>query len=192
MINKTNITKYSYTYKYLLITMIMKQLYYSLISALFVVSSANAQTTQPLSEPFEAGKIYVAGSLSGLNLNYNSDDDFNLGVNAKFGIMIFDDVLAHAGISYDHNGSHSVPDNIDVGVGLRYYNVQNGLFMGLNGKYKHAKSDYNDFMLGLEAGWTYFLSRTATIEPSIYYDQSFRNHSDYSTLGFLIGFGLYF
>ena len=32
---------------------------------------------------------------------------------------------------------------------------------------------------------------SVTIEPSIYYQQSFKNHSDYSTIGFKIGFGVY-
>lgn len=30
-----------------------------------------------------------------------------------------------------------------------------------------------------------------TIEPAIYYDQSFKDHSDYSKIGFKIGVGVY-
>ena len=35
------------------------------------------------------------------------------------------------------------------------------------------------------------LNKTVTIEPSVYYDQSFKNHSDYSKIGFKIGIGVY-
>lgn len=170
----------------------MKKYILSFVATALVSLTANAQVAQPMEDPFEAGKIYVAASASGIDLNYNGDDGFNVGVEAKFGIMVYDDLLAHASIAYNHNGSHSIPDNMNVGIGLRYYIVQNGLFMGVNGKYVHAKSNYNDFMPGVEVGYTYFLSRTATVEPSVYYDQSFHNHSKYSTFGFKIGFGLYF
>lgn len=170
----------------------MKKILFSVLAALCITMNASAQALVPQDTPFEAGKVYIAASASGIDLNYNGDDGFNVGVEAKFGIMIYDDLLAHSSIAYTHNGSHSVPDYVNVGVGLRYYIVQNGLFMGLNGKYIHAKSNYNDFMPGLEAGYTYFLSRTAAVEPSVYYDQSFRNHSKYSTFGFKIGFALYF
>ena len=40
-------------------------------------------------------------------------------------------------------------------------------------------------------GYAYFLSRTVTLEPAIYYDQSFKSHSDYSTVGFKVGIGVY-
>ena len=30
-----------------------------------------------------------------------------------------------------------------------------------------------------------------TIEPEIYYEQSFKNHKDYSTVGLRIGIGIY-
>jgi len=157
-----------------------------------MTASAQYQYVQYVEDPFAADKIFVGASLTGLNLNYNGDDGFNLGVNAHLGYMIYDDLLAHANVSYEHNGSHSVPDYVSVGAGLRYYIMQNGIFLGVNGKFVHAKSNYNDVMPGVEVGYAFFLSRTATIEPAIYYDQSFKNHSDYSTFGFKIGFGLYF
>ena len=46
-------------------------------------------------------------------------------------------------------------------------------------------------MPGVEVGYSFFVSRTVTIEPAIYYDQSFKNHSDYSTIGLKIGLGVY-
>jgi len=29
------------------------------------------------------------------------------------------------------------------------------------------------------------------VEPAIYYDQSFKNHSDFSKIGLRVGFGIY-
>ncbi len=50
---------------------------------------------------------------------------------------------------------------------------------------------YNDFMPGVEVGYSYFVSKQVTIEPAIYYDQSFKKHTDYSTIGFKVGIGIY-
>ena len=46
-------------------------------------------------------------------------------------------------------------------------------------------------MPGVEVGYAFFLSRTVTVEPSIYYNQSFKEHSDYSKIGLKIGIGVY-
>ena len=46
-------------------------------------------------------------------------------------------------------------------------------------------------MPGIEAGWAYFLNGSVTIEPSVYYDQSFKCHKDFSTFGVRLGIGIY-
>ena len=43
-----------------------------------------------------------------------------------------------------------------------------------------------------EVGYAFFLGRNVTIEPSVYYDLSFSDISEFSKLGFKIGFGVYF
>jgi hypothetical protein len=93
--------------------------------------------------------------------------------------------------SYEHSGNDFVADKISVGAGGRYYIIQNGLYLGLNCKLIHTDHSYNDLMPGLEVGYAFFLSRTVTIEPAVYYDQSFKNHSDYSTIGLKVGIGVY-
>ena len=55
----------------------------------------------------------------------------------------------------------------------------------------HGAGGYNDVMPGVEVGYAFFISRTVTIEPVLYYQQSFNDHSDYSKLGFRLGFGIY-
>lgn len=63
--------------------------------------------------------------------------------------------------------------------------------MGLNARLVHGGSGYNDIMPGLELGYAFFLGKSVTIEPSVYYDQSIKNHSDYSKVGLRIGVGVY-
>ena len=46
-------------------------------------------------------------------------------------------------------------------------------------------------MPGLEVGYAFFLSKTITVEPAIYYDQSLKDHSQYSTIGLKVGIGIY-
>ncbi|MBP5257853.1 MAG: outer membrane beta-barrel protein [Prevotella sp.] len=160
----------------------MKKL--SLLFVMMIIAlTANAQ--------FEKGKMYANASLSGLDMNYNGKNKFNFGVEGKVGYLMADNLMVTASTAYKHNGSKSVSDYVEAGVGGRYYIVQNGIYLGANCKYIHAYHDYNDVMPGIEVGYAFFISRTATIEPAIYYDQSFKKHSDYSTIGFRIGFGLY-
>lgn len=54
-----------------------------------------------------------------------------------------------------------------------------------------ADGGYNDFMPGVEVGYAFFLGKSVTLEPAIYYDQSFKKHVDYSTVGLKLGIGIY-
>lgn len=155
----------------------------TIIAALLLTITANAQ--------FEQDKVYVGASLSGLNLSYNGLSDLNLGIQANAGYLVEDNLMVLGNVNYQHNGNETVPDYISVGVGGRYYIVQNGIYLGVNCKLVHAYRNYNDIMPGVEVGYAFFLSRTVTVEPAIYYDQSFKKHSDFSTIGLKIGIGVY-
>ena len=65
------------------------------------------------------------------------------------------------------------------------------MWLSASAKYVHAGKHYNDVMPGIEAGWAYFLNGSVTIEPSVYYDQSFKCHKDFSTFGVRLGIGIY-
>ena len=151
-------------------------------AALLVSVAANAQ--------FEQGKVYMNGSLTGLNLCYNGNAKFNVGASGQMGYMVADDWLVYGTVGYNHYGSKDINDNFNVGVGGRYYIEQNGIYLGMNCKLMHTKG-YTDVMPGFEVGYAYFLSRTVTLEPAVYYDQSFKDHSKYSTVGFKVGIGVY-
>ncbi len=154
-----------------------------LVVGLMMAVTASAQ--------FEKGKVYIGGSLTGLNLSYNGSDNTNLGIQAQAGYLVADNWMLTAQAGYNHSGNDDVADNFRVGVGGRYYIIQNGLYLGLNAKLVHANHNYNDLMPGFEVGYAFFLSKTVTVEPAVYYDQSFKNHSDFSTIGFRVGIGVY-
>lgn len=160
----------------------MKKTILAAILAAFTSIGAKAQ--------FEIGKVYISGAVSGLDLNYSGSKKTTLNIDAKGGYMVEDNWMILGQTSYSHSGLKDVSDAISVGVGGRYYIEQNGLFLGVGAKYVHAKH-FDDLMPGVEVGYAFFLSRTVTVEPSLYYDQSFKNHSDYSTIGLRIGVGIY-
>ena len=101
-----------------------------------------------------------------------------------------DNLMLLGQVGYEHKGTDGMPDKLTLGVAGRYYIIQNGLYLGAGCKLVHANHNYNDVMPGVEVGYAFFLSRTVTVEPAIYYDQSFKAHSDYSTIGLKIGFGV--
>ena len=119
----------------------MGKKFVAVVALMLMTLSASAQYENYSQTPFEQDKFYIGASLSGFDLNYNGDDGFNMGVRAQLGYMLADNVLAHTEVDYNHNGSHAVPDRLSVGVGVRYYIEQNGLFLGINGKYVHAQSN---------------------------------------------------
>ena len=114
----------------------------------------------------------------------------NLGIEGKAGYLLEDNWMVLAQASLKHTGSSDAASSFTAGIGGRYYIVQNGLYLGANLKYLHADHSYNDLMPGAEVGYAFYINRSVTIEPAIYYDHSF-NNSDYSTVGLKVGIGIY-
>ena len=139
---------------------------------------------------FESGKQYCGASLTGLNLSYNGSEELSLGIQAKAGYFFKDDMMLLAQAEYKHSGLEGVKDYWALGAQGRYYIEQNGIYLGAGMKLIHTGS-YNDVMPGVEVGYAFFVSKQVTIEPAVYYDQSFKNHSDYSTVGVKVGIGIY-
>lgn len=163
--------------------MIMRMKKLALVAlALLATATANAQ--------FESGKKYCGASLTGLNLSYNGSEDLNFGVQAKAGYFLADDWMVLGQAEYSHSGQDGVKDYFSVGAQGRYYIEQNGLYLGAGAKLVHT-GGYNDLMPGVEIGYAFFVGRQVTIEPAVYYDQSFKNHADHSTVGFKVGIGVY-
>jgi len=166
----------------------MKKLAMVLV-ALTMALTASAQ--------FEEGKWYGNASLSGLTANYTGSSKFALDMSAKAGYCIFDNIMVLANAGVKTAGGDNSHTDLSIGVGGRYYIIQNGIYLGVNCQLKQVEDvtnrelRHNDVMPGIEVGYAFFLNGHVTIEPAIYYDQSFKSHKDYSTIGFRIGVGVY-
>lgn len=159
----------------------MKKVLFVLI-ALTMSLTASAQ--------FEEGKWYGGASLSGLDFSYQEARKVSLDFSAKAGYFFRDCwmVTADAGIDTNHDYT-----NLSIGAGVRYYIIQNGLYLGAGCHVKQVDTQrHNDVMPGVEVGYCYFLNGHVSVEPSLYYDHSFKSNKDYSTIGFKIGLGIYF
>ena len=151
--------------------------------ALFVVAlvmsvAANAQ--------FEQGKGYIGASMSGIDIS-NQTKEFHLGLNAQLGYMFQDNLLALGTLGWDHWDKSG--DSFVLGAGARYYIEQNGLYLGGSLKYKHAEQ-YDDLLPGVQLGYAFFLGRTVTLEPELYFDMSTKKF-DYTCYGVRVGIGIY-
>lgn len=142
---------------------------------------------------FERGKWYLNTSLTGLDLSHSKYEGTNFGFQVATGAFVLDNlsVLVNFKGEYVENGM----DETSVGAGARYYLSNCGVYGGLGLAYKHLSNGVSrkDLVcLTPEIGYAFFLNGTITVEPAVYYDLSFSNCSEYSKLGFKIGFGFYF
>jgi hypothetical protein len=170
----------------------MKKTFLTLLCALMALASNAQGFTKPVADrpPFGEGKFYVATALSGMDLKFNDTEKWQLDLSAKAGYLFADNWMVTGQAEY--NWRKIAPNAFQAGAGLRYYIEQNGLYVGMGANYVHKMHDYDDLMPTVQLGYSFFLNRTVTIEPELYYNQSLKNHSDYSGFGLRIGFGIYF
>ena len=97
----------------------MKKVLMSMV-ALVMAMSANAQYLNDSNTPFEEGKMYVNAAYSGTTLTYSKSTDLKLGINAKAGYFIIDNLMgvAVAGINTMNKGDHLTAE---LGAGARWY-----------------------------------------------------------------------
>lgn len=138
---------------------------------------------------FEKGKKYVGASLTGLSMSYSDNEEFRLGLDAEAGYFIADCFMLKANVGYEHT---RVMDDVRLGLGARYYFMQNGIYLGAGAEYNHFTKNNNDVMIPVEVGYAFFLNEHLTIEPSVYYKMSLHDFSGNSTVGLRIGMGYYF
>ncbi len=163
----------------------MKKILLTMLCGLMFSVASQAQDRLP----FAKDKFYAGASLSGFDLNWNKNQDWHMNVAAKCGYLFEDDWMVTTTLGYDW---YKVGDKTLVaGAGLRYYIEQNGLFLGAGANYQH-NATYDDFVPNFEVGYAYFLNRTVTLEPSVYYNMSLKDHVNYSGFGLRIGIGIYF
>lgn len=142
---------------------------------------------------FEKGKWIVNPSVTGLGLSYDTQvDKASFGLDVNGGVFMADNLalLVRAGLSCNE-GADADTDVYSLGVGGRYYFSQVGIFLGANvnvDRFDGEMVDDTKFSFGMEAGYAFFLSRTVTLEPALYWNVN----NDRSKFGLKLGFGLYF
>lgn len=141
---------------------------------------------------FEKGKWILNPSISGLELSHDTGtDETSFGLEVKGGAFLLDNValLVHAGAQWNAAGSDL---NIyTLGVGARYYFSKVGLYLGADvnvDRWDWDGIDDTKFSFGAEAGYAFFLSKTVTLEPAVFWNVD----SDRSKFGLKVGFGFYF
>lgn len=151
-----------------------------------LVSAVSAQAQ------FEKGKWVVNPSVTGLGLSYDTGTkkaSFGLDVNG--GAFVADNLalLIRGGLGWNENGGDT--DVYYLGVGGRYYFSQVGVYLGANvnvDRWDWGEHSDTKFSFGMEAGYAFFLSKTVTLEPAVFWNIN----GDRSKFGLKLGFGLYF
>ncbi len=160
----------------------MKKFIISFVLLFSVFSSAFAQ--------FDKGKMYIGTTFEGLGLSYSKATDFAFGIGGNIGYMIEKDFMLIGKAGLDFSNSHV--QELYFGADFRYYIEQNGLFLQAGLKYVHEHANYNDFHISPEVGYCFFINKSLTIEPAVYYDISVNDFSDHSKFGLKVGLGWFF
>jgi len=185
----------------------MKKVFLALMLAV-VSLSANAQ--------FDKGTKYLNASLSGLSMSYSKDAKFKFGIEALGGYFIEDAWMLYGKVGYQHQnikGDNNDKNNVQLGVGGRYYIKQNGLYIGCGLLVDHVShaipESYTELINGSEVtytkmknrtyfdltpeiGYCFYLNHYVSIEPSVYYNMCLNHFSEGSEVGLKIGVGYYF
>lgn len=154
-----------------------------LVAFLLVTIGANAQ--------FEKGKWIINPSITGLELTHSKADDTCFGITAKGGAFLADNwaLLLNLGAKIKDGDNRFA-----VGVSGRHYIQDVGVYVGAGFDINHtsiAKHNETSFSVIPEVGYAFFITKTVTIEPALYYNWNTKN-SNWSEFGLKIGFGIYF
>lgn len=163
----------------------MKKILVSLVLLVATTVGAHAQ--------FEKDVWYMNASLTGLDLSHSKSEGTNFGFSLTGGAFVADNVAIL--LNFKGNYVEHGLDETSIGAQGRYYFSSCGVCGGVGMAYKHLSGEgfkKNLVCLTPEVGYAFFLGRNVTIEPAVYYDLSFNDTSEFSKLGFKIGFGVYF
>ena len=183
-----------------------------------------AVSSMQASAQFEKYTSYLNTSLTGLGLSYSKDSRFKMGVQATGGYFVEDCWMVYGRFGFEHQGARGVMKNrndLQIGVGGRYYIEQNGIFLGVGLAYQHAtnvtfsqhesiigrttengpveiRTVYNYYgnrnyvHLTPEVGYCVYVNNYLSIEPSVYCNLCLNRFSEGTEIGLKLGMGFYF
>ena len=160
----------------------MKQL----ISTLVVILSIQAVSAQ-----INQGTLFVGASSSAgvQSIKVGSSSQTLTSLNAKIGYFIAENFVLGLNFTYAEFGSIN---QTTFGAFGRYY-IKGKYFLGVG--YLSQSSGGTSTNIGavpIEAGYAAFLTRNIAIEPAVTYVLGTENASSSSSVGFSVGFSLYF
>lgn len=176
----------------------MKKILLITTLSLGVLFTANAQVEDEISGPrlettgalpITQGNWMAGGSIA--NLDYNFEiESFNFNLNPKLGYFVADNLALGAAIGlFIQSVNDETSTTFNIGPFARYYfgepspasKFYGGINVGL------SASEGADVGLGLEAGYSHWLSRNVAIEGGPYY----QHIGDSNSLGLAVGFQIY-
>lgn len=104
--------------------------------------------------------------------------------------MVAKDVMLIGEAGFGFSNKHV--NEVYIGAACRYYIEQNGLFLQGGLRYVHDYPSFNDLNISPEVGYCFFLNKSLTIEPALFYNISVNDFSDHSKFGLKIGLGWFF
>lgn len=141
---------------------------------------------------FEQGKWIVNPSITGLNLSHSKITGTEFGLTGQVGAFLVDNVALMVSLAGEWTDNYNI---CGAGVGGRYYFDTVGVYVGGGLEVARLKLDgfesETNFGALAEVGYAFFITKTITIEPAVYYNWNF-DHSDLSKYGLKVGFGIYF
>jgi hypothetical protein len=153
-------------------------------------------TSLEASAQFEKNSWVVNPTITGVDYSYNDANKNHFGFSAQGGAFVMNNIALLLKLEGDWT---KTIDTYSVGAGGRYYFSNIGIYVG-SGLYftrwaysnnREQQGHKDEYGLTVDWGYAFFLSRTVTIEPAVYYDLSFKD-SDLSKFGLKLGFGFYF
>lgn len=190
-----------------------------LLTLLMAVSGLSA------SAQFEKYTSYLNTSLTGMGLSYSKDSKLKFGIQATGGYFVEDGWMIYGRAGYEHQGHRGDIQNrndLQLGVGGRYYFQQNGIYLGLGLMYAHAtnvtvtekenvwqgtgsqdkefitRTVYNVYgsrnyiHFTPEVGYCFYVNQYLSIEPSVYFNLCLNRFSEGTEVGLKLGMGYYF
>ena len=184
-----------------------------------------AVSSLPVSAQFEKYTSYLNTSLTGMGLSYSKDSKFKMGLQATGGYFVEDCWMVYGRLGYEHQGTRGEMKNrndLQIGVGGRYYIEQNGIFLGLGLMYQHASNvttsqtvnsvestlpdgstlvretvlrhygNRNYMHLTPEVGYCFYINQYLSVEPSVYCNLCLNRFSEGTEVGLKLGMGFYF
>ncbi|KAA6301346.1 MAG: hypothetical protein EZS26_002543 [Candidatus Ordinivivax streblomastigis] len=148
------------------------------------------------SAQFEKNSWVINPTITGMEYSYSDANKNHLGLSAQGGAFVMDDVALLLKLGGDWT---KTINTYSVGVGGRYYFSNTGVYAGSElyltrwayNNDKEQQGHKEEYGLTIDGGYAFFLNRTITIEPAVYYDLSFKD-SNLSKFGLKLGLGVYF